>query len=95
MRLRVFLISLMVLVLGFVGVVWYVLSRPLPKLPPLALPPSCTVEALAPHVRAPPVAKLRYLERAARECQRESRRLLGVGGPANRAPGCSLPGMGG
>jgi len=44
MRLRVFLISLMVLVLGFVGVVWYVLSRPLPKVPPLVLPPSCTVE---------------------------------------------------
>src|SRR5690349_22229805 len=44
MRLRVFLISLMVLVLGFVGVVWYVLSRPLPRVPPLVLPPSCTVE---------------------------------------------------
>jgi len=44
MRLRVFLISLLALVLGFVGVVWYVLSRPLPKVPPLVLPPSCTVE---------------------------------------------------
>ena len=44
MRLRVVLISLLVLVLAFAGLGWYVLTRPLPKPPPLVLPPSCTVE---------------------------------------------------
>jgi hypothetical protein len=43
MRLRVFLISLVVLLLAFAGLGWYVLTRPLPKAPPLTLPPACTV----------------------------------------------------
>src|SRR5215475_8507177 len=43
MRLRVFLISLVVLVLAFAGLGWYVLTRPLPRVP-LALPPSCTAQ---------------------------------------------------
>jgi hypothetical protein len=47
MRLRVFLISVVVLVLAFAGLGWYVLTRPLPKPPLLALPPSCTVQTAA------------------------------------------------
>jgi hypothetical protein len=42
MRLRVFLICMVVLVLVFAGVAWYVLTRPIAKPPPIALPPACT-----------------------------------------------------
>jgi hypothetical protein len=43
MRLRVFLISVVVLLLVFAGVGWYVLTRPIAKPPLQLLPPSCVV----------------------------------------------------
>jgi hypothetical protein len=42
MRLRVFLITVVVLLLAFAGLGWYVLTRPIAK-PPQLLPPACTV----------------------------------------------------
>jgi hypothetical protein len=43
MRLRVFLISVAILLLAFAGLGVYVLTRPLAKVPIEVLPPSCTV----------------------------------------------------
>jgi hypothetical protein len=44
MRLRILLISLVILLIAFAGVGWYVLTRPPPKPPALLQPPSCTAE---------------------------------------------------
>ena len=54
MRVRVVLAVVIVLLIAFAGLGWYVLTRPGPKLPPVSLPPSCTVSTDAGSVTLSP-----------------------------------------